>query len=92
MKRAFSVAGALAVGAGIALADDRPRSNPGDPKAPVPESEHRSALKDYRRFVDEDVASWREVNDEVARVGGHAGVFRADAPPPPESKRPKGRP
>jgi hypothetical protein len=34
--------------------------------------------------VEEPLAPWREVNDTVERVGGHAGVLRAD-----EATRPR---
>ena len=42
--------------------------------------QYQSAFEDYRPFKDEPVASWREMNREVARVGGHAGVLKSDAP------------
>lgn len=44
-----------------------------------PPPEYQSAFGDYRPFKDQPVASWRDVNGEVARVGGHAGVLKSDA-------------
>jgi hypothetical protein len=46
-------------------------------------SEYRSAFQDYRPFKDQPPASWRAVNDEVARVGGHAGALKGGASMPP---------
>jgi hypothetical protein len=37
--------------------------------------QYRSAFTDYRGFKDEPVTPWRGANDEVARIGGHAGVL-----------------
>ncbi len=39
---------------------------------------YRSAYEGYRAYADEPRAPWREVNDTVGRVGGHAGVLRAE--------------
>jgi len=87
------VAAALALAAGPALAQCRPK--PDDPKAAVPPIEHRSAFEGYQAFREEGVAPWRDVNDAVGRVGGHTGVLRADeaavpapagAPPQPAAK------
>ena len=47
---------------------------PTDPDAVVPSVEYQSAFPTYRSYVDEPVADWRAINDEVTRVGGHGGV------------------
>jgi hypothetical protein len=49
--------------------------NPAQPDAPVPVVKHESGLAGYVPFREEKLASWREVNDEVARAGGHVGIF-----------------
>lgn len=38
---------------------------------------YESPFKDYRGYRDEAPRGWREVNDEVRDVGGHAGVLKA---------------
>jgi hypothetical protein len=35
-----------------------------------------SAYAGYQPYREESIADWREVNDEVARIGGHIGIFR----------------
>lgn len=37
---------------------------------------YRSTLRDYRRFEDEPVASWRQANDTVLRIGGWKAYAR----------------
>lgn len=47
---------------------------------------YSSAFAGYRRFADEPVASWRAANDEMQRLGGHAGQAGiANAAPPAAS-------
>lgn len=75
------MAAAIALAAGPALAQSRPK--PDDPKAAAAPIEHRSAFEGYRPFRDEAMVPWREVNDEVGRVGGHVGVLRAEEAVPP---------
>lgn len=58
-----------AVGA-AAQAPERP--DPTDAKAPS-RLAHDSAFKDYRRYTDPEIARWREANEEMARLNGHAG-------------------
>ena len=38
---------------------------------------YRSAFEGYRPFNEAKVGNWRELNDEVSRVGGHAGAMKA---------------
>jgi hypothetical protein len=49
--------------------------SPTNPSAAVPAVKYESAFTGYLRFRDEKLAPWREVNDEVGRVGGHLGIF-----------------
>ncbi len=36
----------------------------------APALQYRSALADYRKFDDQAVAPWTEVNDTVGKIGG----------------------
>ncbi len=59
--------------AGSAVAQLSVRPDPADPKAGPPVRPFESAFKDYRPYVDPDVARWRDVNYEVGRLNGHIG-------------------
>lgn len=61
------------------MAQQQHSPNPADPRAAVAAPQYRSAFTDYQSFRDEKPASWREVNDEAARVGGHLGIFMGGA-------------
>jgi len=43
---------------------------------PPPLSKYQSAFDGYTRFADEKRASWREINDTVGTLGGHAAYLR----------------
>ena len=58
----------------IAAAQQQARPRPADPAAPVPAVRYESAFSGYRAFRDEPLAPWRDVNEEVARAGGHVGI------------------
>ena len=73
-------AAAIAIAAGAAHAQSQPKRD--DPRAAAPPPAGASAFDGYRPYRDEALAPWRELNDEVGRVGGHAGVVRADRKPP----------
>jgi|SRR5688572_17813858 len=99
MKR-FTLALAIAFPI-VASAQARP--DPADPKIAVPPLRYESALGGYRPFRDEGPAPWKQVNEEVKGLGGHAAhaPTRKDAPPaavpsaakpaaiPPASKKPE---
>jgi hypothetical protein len=42
-----------------------------------PPIDYRSAFAGYRAWSAQPLRDWREVNDEVERLGGHAGHLRA---------------
>lgn len=65
-----------------ALAQGAARPDPADPKTPSAMREPVSAYTGYQKFAEDPLASWREVNDEVARVGGHAGALKEDPQSP----------
>lgn len=50
-------------------------SGPANPQATVPAPAYNSAFAGYRPLREDTLAPWREVNDEVARIGGHMGMF-----------------
>jgi hypothetical protein len=62
-----------------AAAQQPPRQHPADPAVTVPPARYTSAFAGYQPLGDEKTAPWRDVNDEVARVGGHLGIFRNQA-------------
>src|SRR5262245_45320661 len=49
--------------------------NPVAPAAPVPQAKYESAFSGYNAYREQDLAGWREVNDEVAHIGGHTKIF-----------------
>ncbi len=51
------------------------QQHPADPLATTPPAAYRSAYEGYRPLRDQKPASWRDANDEVARAGGHLGIF-----------------
>jgi len=72
--RALCVVGGLwAVSAGAQSV-----ANPADPAVTVPPARYDSAFAGFAPYREQKLAPWREVNDEVARVGGHVGVLRSD--------------
>lgn len=66
-------AGVLALASGLARAQAPAKPDPSDPKAAVPARPYVSAFKDYRPYVDPEVARWRQSNEEMGRLGGHVG-------------------
>jgi len=64
---------ALALFAGAAAAQQPARPDPADAKAAVPALRYDSAFKAYRPYAEPEIARWRDVNDEMTRLGGHAG-------------------
>jgi hypothetical protein len=76
MKQCFAFI-ALATGVTCAIAQQKPTSGPTDPAAPVPQAKYESAFTGYVPYREQDLAAWREANDEVARIGGHIRMFGA---------------
>lgn len=78
MRNALIAVIAFAAHAPLAAAEPSAgRNDPANPEAPVPAFQYESAFKGYHGFRETPLAPWREVNDEVARVGGHIGILRA---------------
>lgn len=68
-----------ALAAGNAVAQERKRPDPADPRAASQAPAYRSAFEGYRRIEEPRRIPWREANDEVERVGGHIGILREQA-------------
>jgi hypothetical protein len=77
-KSVFMLAAAFAAGA---AAGQSSRPDPADPKAAVKAPPRESAFRDYRPWAEAELARWREVNEEVRRLGGHPGHVPQSAPP-----------
>lgn len=67
---------ALLVAGFAAQAQVRPAANPADAKASVPPVAHSSPFAGYRPHGEAKPAPWREVNDEVGRIGGWKAYAR----------------
>ena len=59
--------------AGTTAAQTAARPDPAEPRAAAPAPSYDSAFKDYRPYVDPEIARWRDVNQEVGRLNGHVG-------------------
>ena len=66
----------------------QPKVDAADPKTQVPAVRYESAFAGYRSFKDEKPAPWKQVNEEVKGMGGHAahGAAKPDAPKAPAAK------
>jgi hypothetical protein len=51
-------------------------ADPTDARAAVPRLAHESSLSRYRRYAEQPVGSWREVNETVNRIGGWRAYAR----------------
>ena len=62
------------------------RSDPADPRAPVPAALYASPLRAYQGFAEPQVAPWRDTNELVRQRGGWRAYAREarepDAPQP----------
>lgn len=52
------------------------RSDPADPKAPVPAALYASPLRAFQGFAEPQVAPWRETNELVRQRGGWRAYAR----------------
>lgn len=79
-----------AVASPLTAAAQKPAASagPASAGAAAPPMKYDSAFAGYLPHRDEKVAPWREVNDEVARVGGHIGIMRGAAASPVPQSRP----
>jgi hypothetical protein len=57
-------------------------ADPADPGAPTPTARYESAFAGYAAYQEPQAGNWRERNDELGSVGGHAGhLQRPDQAP-----------
>lgn len=63
-----------------AVAQQTERKHPADPAVTVPAPAYASAFAGYQPLGSEKPGAWRELNDEVGRIGGHLGIVRDTAP------------
>jgi len=75
----------LAVAATLAAQHD-----PADPAAAVAPLAVESVFRDYRPYHEPAQVDWRKANEEVRRLGGHAGHVpgSASSPEPAKAERP----
>lgn len=66
--------------AGAAAAQDVARPASADAGQAARAPAYESAFRDYRPYADPEPARWRDVNDEVGRLGGHVGHVPRVAP------------
>lgn len=53
---------------------------PTDASASVPPTQYRSAFSGYQSQQELAIRPWRDVNDEMGRLGGHVGHLKGSAP------------
>jgi len=87
---AFAALAALAPHAAAQQQAGKP--HPADPAASVPATKYESAFTGYRGYREEPLSPWRDVNDEVARAGGHIGIVGGAARSAPASGSPSAKP
>jgi hypothetical protein len=67
------LAALVSAAASAGAAQPLPRST--DPNAPIPGVQYESVFSGYQPYREPEVTPWRDVNDEVARAGGHVGIM-----------------
>lgn len=65
----------------LAGAQQKVRPDPADPAAAAPALTYDSAFKTYVPQREVKPAAWKDLNDEMGRLGGHAGHTRGSANP-----------
>ena len=77
MNKLRTTAAVLLAGASLlAHAQTRERADPAAANVKSAAGKYESAYANYRGLEEEQPADWRDLNDTVGRVGGHAGVLR----------------
>lgn len=74
-----------------ALAADA-TTEPERASAPRTPPAYVSAFTDYRAWRDPALVPWKRANEEVGRLGGHAGHLRGDATPAAKDEARSDRP
>jgi hypothetical protein len=68
--------------AGLAVAQERARPDPLEPRAKAPPVEFRSAFEGYRRYADPELRDWRKSNADVEAARRPASKPAPDKPAP----------
>ena len=79
MVRIVAWALACAIAALPVYAADAPPPAPKEGGAPRTPPAYVSAFSDYYAWREPERVPWRRANDEVGRLGGHAGHLRGEA-------------
>ena len=82
------VLAALAAGAHAAPPQKQTTADTTEEAPPL----YESAFADYRRYEEAELAPWREVNDEVGRLGGGHAHMRVPEGGSGEDKKPAAAP
>lgn len=77
MRRQLFVAGCAIALALLAYTRIAGAEGAADASARVPATPYTSAFKDYRSQLIEKPGSWRDANDMVRKLDGHAGHLKA---------------
>src|SRR5512134_313911 len=92
VKRAIIVFLIAAAGT-TGIADDRTGGpDPADPAVPGPALQYESVFNEYRKVPERDQTSWERANEEVGRLGGHAGHAAPGAPAHGQNRKPTSPP
>jgi hypothetical protein len=81
LPAAFLILSTLAGAQDASPSPRPPKTDPLDAGVVVPPAHHESALKRYRPNRGEAPRSWKDANDEVARIGGWRAYAREAAQP-----------
>ena len=74
-KLLFGMYGALALAPLSSFGQTSTVADPADASARSSAVKYESAFAEYRSYKEQELAPWRDINDEVARIGGHVGMF-----------------
>lgn len=81
MRSAFPFLLLAGFASAVAAQQTAPR-DPANPAAPVPKPAYESAFVGYRPWIEPATGRWREANEEVRWLGGHAGHVKPAAKAP----------
>jgi hypothetical protein len=73
---ALAACGAASAAAQTVARPDSAEQRPAVPSRPA----YESAFKNYRPHVEPELVRWRDANDEMGRLKGHAGQVPGSAP------------
>jgi hypothetical protein len=86
LVRWMAIATLVAAPVVVAAAEKSTPTDPANPAAPAAPVQYESAFRNYQQMPEEQEPAdnvWRAANDEMAKLGGHAGHIKADAAPAP---------